>query len=1017
MSYKIKKISAIVLINLLTTTTIGCFETKQDTKIETLDEVQHELRNDSSVSFFGFNYQEMAPLRKGLLEIATVEAPEPTGFNQHFGWPVAENLNEDIFVMFHKKRSHHKGYANGSAGLPGVRFDHYSGEYLAHSSDSGRAWDIQFLTYAPIVEDSSGLVHVCRNSPRDPAAGLSFGHAIGAYSEPTSNPPDEGVVLLTEFAQRRWSAVTREWTPQRSSIARHNNFAPETPEALKSINLGPRIIEIPLPTCRSSCGNGTLLMAFGNRSPILEQSGAEAPATPESLIQPCTLVGGTPVNRSDKAFPPSTLHILTSLDAGRTWNEWRLDLDSTVRPQEPTALYVPGQGANPDRVVLLTRNHDCSYVNSELNRVWYGVISFDAAKLAEKILNPECIEGIDDWTIDAKGSAATTLDLTHGSSNITATFDQSVDATGEAIGNSFWALDTSDIIFNPQTERIEAVVTNRNGGGAGSEDSIGGMSLNLWSIEPSELLSSIGAEWQFEATLLQRDDRMMVEFADGFHPGASVVQDGYQRIYIYAGKPRIGERTGVFEVKRTLDTPLLARGFAGRNEFIYIPGDYNGDGHLDFVKAYADRTFNQLYVAAPLSEHLEAPHPGFVEVEGAAPTYVLFADNIVRTISADVDGDGRDDLLRFHDNPTFNRVFLTDNYTGESAHFPRSVGLGGESFHKADKSVLTLPGQFDSDGKAELVRMESGTNTNDIMRWDGNTYVRAFGIGYQLYNSNGGVRPVIANFTGDDRQELVRLYHLKHMHRMFRFTGEGPHLTIANITPLPPYYFTAGSSPVTTLLGDFAGDAHSDLLRVHEDPDYNLLFIADDTCPPEGGTPPCVNGFRLMDVPSFIFYKANGTLRTIVGNFAGDAKDDLFRVQADPGIPDDRAFYKLFVSDPTGGIGGGGLYESNVSAYVFMDENVQIDTISGQVYGDDHEEILRVHEHARYDGTFTWQSDRFERIGNEGLLPITGSIGQYCIRVDYDDGHCCAEVSINVDGDEQVPPECDLVTSCGDGGV
>ena len=104
--------------------------------------------------------------------------------------------------------------------------------------------------------------------------------------------------------------------------------------------------------------------------------------------------------------------------------------------------------------------------------------------------------------------------------------------------------DTSDLVFNPVTERFEVVHSNRST-----------MSVDLYSIAPERWES---AEWRFEGRLFDRGGRFL-RSADGFHTGGAVLdpQRGVQHIFIFSGHPK--GPAGVFRITRTLDTPALSQ--------------------------------------------------------------------------------------------------------------------------------------------------------------------------------------------------------------------------------------------------------------------------------------------------------------------------------------------------------------------------------------------------------------------------------------------------------------------------
>jgi|GEM_PF-1340585 len=202
-----------------------------------------------------------------------------------------------------------------------------------------------------------------------------------------------------------------------------------------------------------------------------------------------------------------------SADGGKSWEEVvRTDLPPFAKPVEPTGVYLQG------KTVVLARAHGGYHAATNTWRYVQIVLDED---------------------LEVEDVRLTNIPATHRSG-----------ASGP------WSQDTVDLALNPVTGRLEAVVTNRTGGEPGKEHDPKYQTLNLWSIDPAELLAG-SAEWRFEATLLRRrrDD---VPGVDGMHPGAAVIDEknGVQRIYVYLG---FGQGpSGIFEITRTLETDRLA---------------------------------------------------------------------------------------------------------------------------------------------------------------------------------------------------------------------------------------------------------------------------------------------------------------------------------------------------------------------------------------------------------------------------------------------------------------------------
>ncbi|MCK9222668.1 MAG: glycoside hydrolase [Limnochordia bacterium] len=213
-----------------------------------------------------------------------------------------------------------------------------------------------------------------------------------------------------------------------------------------------------------------------------------------------------------------------SRDLGTTWHELSQILPSFVKAVEPAALQLD------NRVVLLTRSHgsydasDQTWRYVELVSTEYEPLLFEAHRTNIKAYDVRALSG-------------------NG-------------------GFGPWSQDTVDLSFNPITHRVEAVVTNRCGGGQGREHEHSHMTLNLWSIDPDDLFAG-GSNWRFETTLWAKEGITPVNsdrglHADGMHPGAAVIDEerGLQYVYVYLGFTE--GPAGIFQITRTLDTEQLS---------------------------------------------------------------------------------------------------------------------------------------------------------------------------------------------------------------------------------------------------------------------------------------------------------------------------------------------------------------------------------------------------------------------------------------------------------------------------
>ena len=204
------------------------------------------------------------------------------------------------------------------------------------------------------------------------------------------------------------------------------------------------------------------------------------------------------------------MDIYSSQNEGVTWHRERVTLSNTHNPVEPTGLYHDG------RLIFLSRNH---------------------AIPLQGTTHPSMMISRTGW-----------FPLTHrGISNI----------------SSFGWPDTTDIDFNPVTQRYEAVATNRRGGVGGNEQNDKHeQTVNLWSISKEDLDAGHADRWRYEGTLLRLKSGWLDQTAediDAAHPGGAVIDAalGVQHVFIYCGT--FGTPTGIYRITRTLDTGKLGK--------------------------------------------------------------------------------------------------------------------------------------------------------------------------------------------------------------------------------------------------------------------------------------------------------------------------------------------------------------------------------------------------------------------------------------------------------------------------
>jgi hypothetical protein len=206
-----------------------------------------------------------------------------------------------------------------------------------------------------------------------------------------------------------------------------------------------------------------------------------------------------------------------SQDAGQTWSEAKQDLPKSAMPIEPALFTHDGA------TLVLARSHGKEALDTE-NKVWRYTQLYSRTG----------------W-----------MPFTASFTNITAS------QVGKNKHFGPWSQDTVEVSFNPVSKRVEAVATNRTGGGPGREHPTNQQTINLWSIAPEELAEGRSV-WHFEGTLLRRRGKMFGP-VDGMHPGGGVIdaKNGVAHTFVYCGFP--GGPSGIYRVTRTLNTRALSR--------------------------------------------------------------------------------------------------------------------------------------------------------------------------------------------------------------------------------------------------------------------------------------------------------------------------------------------------------------------------------------------------------------------------------------------------------------------------
>lgn len=240
-----------------------------------------------------------------------------------------------------------------------------------------------------------------------------------------------------------------------------------------------------------------------------------------------------------------------------------------------------------------------------------------------------------------------------------------------------------------------------------------------------------------------------------------------------------------------------------------IPGDYNGDGAMDFLRQEwggwdddAKGTF-QVYFS-----QRDGKFPR-IEPSGGEYQEMLRYDPGANLIPGDYNGDGLQDFIRqewgkWDDDSkgTFQVYFSRGKGTSKSVE---PAGTQYQEWLRFDPGAYIIPGDFNGDGVQDFIRQEKGGWSNDngnsfnvyLSRGDGYfDYYTPGGTEYQtrLKADNNGVQITVGDFNGDGIDDFIAM-------RKDAYDGSVSYWTYLAKGPLPDLLtsMTDGLKKTTTI--------------------------------------------------------------------------------------------------------------------------------------------------------------------------------------------------------------------------
>jgi O-antigen ligase len=208
----------------------------------------------------------------------------------------------------------------------------------------------------------------------------------------------------------------------------------------------------------------------------------------------------------------------------------------------------------------------------------------------------------------------------------------------------------------------------------------------------------------------------------------------------------------------------------------------------------------------------------------------------------DFNGDGRSDIMKYADGESGSRVLLSDGNKFVHAGIWTGAGCGVDGWYVGD---------FNGDGRSDIMRYLPNILANEVFLSTGTGFASS---GNWLTSGNGSDGWTVGDFNGDGRSDLLRVVPNSLRSDVFLSNGKG---FVFNGN-----WSGAGNGSDGWYVGDFNGDGRSDLMRFVPGKSGAEVFLSD--------------GVKFVYANSWT--GANpGVDGWYVGDFNGDKKCDMMR--------------------------------------------------------------------------------------------------------------------------------------------
>ncbi|MDI1476385.1 FG-GAP-like repeat-containing protein [Polyangium sp. y55x31] len=257
------------------------------------------------------------------------------------------------------------------------------------------------------------------------------------------------------------------------------------------------------------------------------------------------------------------------------------------------------------------------------------------------------------------------------------------------------------------------------------------------------------------------------------------------------------EAAGDFAVVMPTNDPWYQAELRHDPGAVLIPGDYNGDGRMDFIRQEHNgwgndesNNFNVYFSRGDGTFQVVTP-PGHIYQTWLTANYGA------RIIPGDYNGDGKTDFIRQEQNGWANdesnnfNVYLSNG--DGTFQFITPPGVVYQTWLSANYGARIIPGDYDGDGKTDFIRQEINGWANDTAN------------NFEVYFSNGdGTFEVVRPFRNG--YEILRPDGVPQQWVPFQGVTPDPNAEIYQA-------WLSGTFGANIIPGDYNGDGKTDFIR------------------------------------------------------------------------------------------------------------------------------------------------------------------------------------------------------------